>query len=173
MTGHSEFGRSRPRYRTWRAVRGRPDRPHCLVVVPQHDVQPGLLRNVVGVERYEERMLAMLLQLHARRIHVVFCSARPSPGIVEYYPGASSPVFPMSHSQPRLTMVSCDDLSTIDRKLLERPGCLQRIPMVARSRRARSSMNTTDIERKLAVDSRSRCWAIRRISTTWVEVRQP
>ena len=41
-----------------------PAAPHCLVVVPSMSFDQQLLRNVVGVEHYEERLLAMLLQLH-------------------------------------------------------------------------------------------------------------
>ena len=114
------------------------------------------LAAVVGVEHYEERMLAMLLQLHTPQIHVVFCSsATISEEIVEYYLSLI-PGVPMSHSRPRLTMVSCDDLSPrpLTEKLLERPGCLRRIhDELARSKAgAIVCMNTTDIERKLAVE---------------------
>jgi hypothetical protein len=157
MTGHSEFEALEAALpdmaRTFVADQ---TAPHCLVVVPSMTFNQELLRNVVGVEHYEERMLAMLLQLHTPQIHVVFCSsATISDEIVEYYLSLI-PGVPMSHSRPRLTMISCDDLSPrpLTEKLLERPSCLRRIhDELARSKAgAIVCMNTTDLERKLAVE---------------------
>ena len=157
MTGHSEFEALEAALPDMaRSFVADQTAPHCLVVVPSMTFNQELLRNVVGVEHYEERMLAMLLQLHTPQIHVVFCSsATISEEIVEYYLSLI-PGVPMSHSRPRLTMVSCDDLSPrpLTEKLLERPGCLRRIhDELARSKAgAIVCMNTTDIERKLAVE---------------------
>jgi hypothetical protein len=157
MNGHSEFEALEAALpdmaRTFVADQ---TAPHCLVVVPSMTFNQELLRNVVGVEHYEERMLAMLLQLHTPQIHVVFCSsATISEEIVEYYLSLI-PGVPLSHSRPRLTMVSCDDLSPrpLTEKLLERPNCLRRIHHeLARSKAgAIVCMNTTDLERKLAVE---------------------
>ena len=39
------------------------DARYCLVVVPSMTFDQELLQNVLGVEHYEERLLAMLLQL--------------------------------------------------------------------------------------------------------------
>jgi len=157
MTGHSEFEALEAALPDMaRSFVADQTAPHCLVVVPSMTFNQELLRNVVGVEHYEERTLAMLLQLHTPQIHVVFCSsATISEEIVEYYLSLI-PGVPMSHSRPRLTMVSCDDLSPrpLTEKLLERPGCLRRIhDELARSKAgAIVCMNTTDIERKLAVE---------------------
>ena len=60
---------------------------------------------------------------------MVFCSSAPiTDVIVEYYLDLI-PGVPVSHSRPRLTMISCDDLShrPLTEKLLERPGRLREI----------------------------------------------
>jgi hypothetical protein len=132
------------------------DRPACLVVVPSMSFDQQLLRNVLGVEHYEERLLALLLQLHSPRMHVVYCSSAPIPEVVvEYYLGLI-PAVPLSHSRSRLTMVSCDDLShrPLTEKLLERPWRLEEVK--AALGRCGSggilSMITTGLERKLAAE---------------------
>lgn len=130
--------------------------PHCLVVVPSMSFDQDLLRNVVGVEHYEERLLAMLLQLHSPHVHVVFCSSAPVPEVIVDYYLDLIPGVPSSHSRPRLTMVSCDDLShrPLTEKLLERPARLREIREALSRCRAGAivCMNTTDLERALAVE---------------------
>lgn len=129
---------------------------HTLVIVPSMSFDQHLLRNVVGVEHYEERLLAMLLQLHGRHMHLVFCSSAPIPEVVvDYYLGLI-PGVPESHSRPRLTMVSCDDLSRrpLTAKLLERPARLRQIrEVVARTDTAALvCMNTVELEHRLALE---------------------
>lgn len=130
--------------------------PQCLVVVPSMSFDQQLLRNVVGVEHYEERLLAMILQLHSPQMHVIFCSSAPiSEEVVEYYLDLI-PGVPVSHSRPRLTMISCDDLShrPLSEKLLERPGRLREVreAMVRCQAAALVCMNTTVLERRLATE---------------------
>lgn len=133
-----------------------PDAPQCLVIVPSMSFDQELLKNVLGVEHYEERLLAMLLQLHSPPMHVIFCSSAPiSDVIVDYYLDLI-PGVPSSHARSRLTMISCDDLSRrpLTEKLLERPARLAEIKQVlSRSQiAALVCMNTTGLERKLAVE---------------------
>jgi hypothetical protein len=127
---------------------------HCLVVVPSMTFDQELLQNVLGVEYYEERLLAVLLQLCSPHMHVVFCSSAPiSEEIVEYYLDLI-PGVPISHSRPRLTMLTCDDRSPVPltRKLLDRPARLREIQdaMAGSMTAAITCMNTTYLERELA-----------------------
>lgn len=127
---------------------------HCLVVVPSMTFDQELLQNVVGVEHYEERLLAVLLQLASPYLQVVFCSSTPvSEEIVEYYLDLI-PGVPVTHSRPRLTMLTCDDRSPrpLTEKLLERPARLREIREVVDTCGSAGivCMNTTDLERDLA-----------------------
>ena len=130
------------------------DARYCLVVVPSMTFDQELLQNVLGVEHYEERLLAMLLQLTAPNLQVVFCSSAPiAEEIVEYYLDLI-PGVPVVHSRPRLTMVTCDDRSprSLTEKLMERPARLREIREVLRSCVAGGivCMNTTERERQLS-----------------------
>lgn len=128
----------------------------CLVVVPSMSFDQQLLRNVVGVEHYEERLLAMLLQLHGPQMHVVFCSSAPISEVVVQYYLDLIPGVPVASSRPRLTMISCDDLShrPLTEKLLERPGRLREIreAVAGAGATALVCMNTTRLERRLAME---------------------
>ena len=115
-----------------------PEALQCLVIVPSMSFDQELLKNVLGVEHYEERLLAMLLQL-LLAMHVIFCSSAPIADVtVDYYLGLI-PGVPSSHARSRLTMISCDDLSRrpADRKLLERPARLAEIKRHCRTPRSR------------------------------------
>ena len=101
----------------------------ALVVVPSQSYDPALLSKVVGVNHYEERLLALLLGLDNPNLSIVFCSSLPVVAeIVEYYLGLI-PGVPLSKSRPRVTMVSCDDPSMrpLAEKLLASPMSLDRI----------------------------------------------
>lgn len=135
-------------------ARGADDARYCLVVVPSMTFDQELLQNVVGVEHYEERLLAMLLQLTAPNLQVVFCSSAPiAEEIVEYYLDMI-PGVPVVHSRPRLTMITCDDRSprSLTEKLLERPARLREIRDVLAGCAAGGivCMNTTELERRLS-----------------------
>lgn len=127
---------------------------HCIVVVPSMTFDQELLQNVLGIEHYEERLLAMLLQLCAPQMQVVFCSSAPiSEEIVEYYLDLI-PGVPITHSRARLTMLTCDDRSPrpLTAKLLERPTRIREISEVIATCKTAGivCMNTTDLERQLA-----------------------
>lgn len=129
------------------------DRP-CVVVVPSMTFDQELLGNVLGIEHYEERLLAMLLQLVYPRLQLVFCSSMPiAEEIVEYYLDLI-PGVPVTHSRGRLTMLTCDDNSPrpLTVKLLERPDLLQQIrdAVTGATSTGMVSMNTTAVERELA-----------------------
>ncbi|MEZ5187029.1 MAG: peptide ligase PGM1-related protein [Candidatus Nanopelagicales bacterium] len=157
MSRHSEFEAIEAALPDMvRAFEADPHAAYCLVVVPSMSFDQQLLRNVLGVEHYEERLLAMLLQLHGPRMHVVFCSSAAIPDVIVDYYLDLIPGVPVSHSRPRLTMISCDDLSRrpLTEKLLERPPRLREIKAVLASCRLGGivAMNTTDLERELAVE---------------------
>jgi hypothetical protein len=130
------------------------DDSYCLVVVPSMSFDQQLLQNVLGVEHYEERLLALLLQLHTPSMRMVFCSSARIPEVVVQYYLNLIPGVPASHSRARLTMISCDDLSArpLTEKLLERPGRMREIKdAVTKSANAGMvCMNTTALERRLA-----------------------
>jgi hypothetical protein len=132
------------------------DAAQCLVVVPSMSFDQELLKNVLGIEHYEERLLAMLLQLHNPTMHVIFCSSAPISEVVVSYYLDLIPGVPATHAAARLTMISCDDLShrPLTEKLLERPGRLREIKeaMSRSSVAALVCMNTTSLERKLAAE---------------------
>ncbi len=127
---------------------------YCLVVVPSMSFDQQLLQNVVGVEHYEERLLALLLQLHSPTMRLVFCSSARIPEVVVGYYLNLIPGVPVSHSRARLTMISCDDLSSrpLTEKLLERPGRMREIraALEMSADAGLVCMNTTALERKLA-----------------------
>lgn len=157
MTGHSEFEALEAALPDMaRTFVSDQTAAHCLVVVPSMSFDQELLRNVVGIGHYEERLLAMLLQLHTPQIHVIFCSSATIPDVIVDYYLDLIPGVPVSHSRPRLTMVSCDDLShrPLTEKLLERPARLREIKEALSGARAAAivCMNTTGLERKLAVE---------------------
>ncbi len=137
-----------------RSVAGSGQDRHCLVVVPSMTFDQELLQNVLGVDHYEERLLAMLLQLVAPTMQVVFCSSAPvAEEIVEYYLDLI-PGVPVIHSRPRLTMITCDDRSPrpLTQKLLERPARLREISELVGpcSSAGIVCMNTTALEQELA-----------------------
>lgn len=137
-----------------RTVATQPSERHCIVVVPSMTFDQELLQNVLGIEHYEERLLAMLLQLCSPHMQVVFCSsASISEDIVEYYLNLI-PGVPITHSRPRLTMITCDDHTPrpLTQKLLERPGRLREIRDVIATCRTAGivCMNTTSWEAELS-----------------------
>lgn len=131
-----------------------PGQPLALVILPSMTFDQQLLRNVLGIQHYEERQLALLLQLRDPHMHLVFCSSMAiSDEIVEYYLDLI-PAVPVSNSRRRLTMVSCDDPSPrpLTEKLLERPDLLREIESAVAGIPTRGlvPMNTTTMERDLA-----------------------
>jgi hypothetical protein len=139
-----------------RDVASEPEGHHAIVVVPSLSFDSAMLAKVPGVSHYEERLLAMLLQLRSPRIRLVFCSSVPiADSIVDYYLGLI-PAVPVPHSRARLTMISCDDPSArpLSQKLLERADRLDQIRAAVAGARAVGLVcnNTTRLERALAVE---------------------
>lgn len=139
-----------------REYQAHPSGHHAIVVVPSLSFDAQLLSKVTGVSHYEERLLAMVMQLRSPRVRVVFCSSMPvSEAVVDYYLGLI-PGVPLSHSRARLSMVSCDDPRPVplSQKLLERPAALDRIRAAISGARAVGLVcnNTTRLERALAVE---------------------
>ena len=128
--------------------------PLALVIVPSMSFDQQLLRNVLGIQYYEERQLALLLQLRDPQMHLVYCSSTHiSDEIVDYYLDLI-PAVPASNSRRRLTMVACDDTEPVPltQKLLDRPDLLRRIESAVAGipHRGVVAMNTTALEGELA-----------------------
>jgi len=126
----------------------------ALVVVPSQSYDAALLAKVVGINHYEERLLALLLDLEDPSLHLVFCTSLPIPQeVVDYYLGLI-PGVPLATARSQVTMVSCDDASLrpLTEKLLDRPDRLDLIRS-ATGRAGVAGMTcavTTDLERRLS-----------------------
>jgi hypothetical protein len=128
----------------------------ALVVVPSQTYDPALLSKVVGINHYEERLLALLLSLDDPHLRIVFCSSLPiPPDIVDHYLGLIADV-PPSESRTRVTMVSCNDPSTqpLTEKLLGHPACLDLIRSVTSRVEAAGLLCaiTTELEGRLSAE---------------------
>lgn len=137
-----------------RAYQGDPDGQHAIVVVPSLTFDMELLARVPGIAHYEERLLAMLLQLRHPRVLLVFVTSLPiADEIVDYYLGMI-PGVPVPQARARLTMVTCDDPRPmpLTAKLLAHPEALARIRAAIAPAQAVGLVtnNTTGLERELA-----------------------
>ena len=150
-----------------------PEAPQCLVIVPSMSFDQELLKNVLGSNTTRNACWpcpAVAQPGHARHLLFQRAHRRRDRGLP---PGASSPASPRRTRGPRLTMISCDDLS---RRPLTEPftgaPCPPRrdqtgTPQIA----ALVCMNTTGLERKLAVELGLPLIGNRRTSTIGVQIR--
>jgi hypothetical protein len=132
----------------------RPDDRIALVIVPSQSYDAALLSTVVGVHHYEERLLALLLDLEDPNLRIVYCSSLPiPPEVVDHYLGLI-PGVPLAESRSRVTLVSCGDASMrpLTTKLLSHPARLEAIRSVTRLVEVTGLLcaTTTDLERRLS-----------------------
>lgn len=129
--------------------------PKTIVVIPSLTLDQEILRNVNGVNFYEERMLCMLMLLRMPRTHVVYVTSMPiDPVIIDYYlhqlPGITG-----CHARKRLHLLSCYDASPValTQKILQRPKLIESISnSIPFGHLAHITFfNVTDQERTLAV----------------------
>jgi hypothetical protein len=134
----------------------RPGDPLALVVVPSQSYDTALLSRVVGVNHYEERLLALLMSLDNPNVRIVFCSSLPiPPEVVDHYLGLI-PGVPLAASRPRVTLVSCHDASMrpLTEKLLSSRACLETIRSVTKRVDVTGLVcaTTTDLEGRLSAE---------------------
>ncbi|MBX7104281.1 MAG: ATP-grasp domain-containing protein [Gemmataceae bacterium] len=134
-----------------------PDRlaAHTIIVIPSLTLDVDELAALSGATHYEERMLCMLMLLRMPKANVVYVTSEPiSPTIIDYYlhllPGV-----PVNHARRRLTLLSCNDGSSmpLSQKMLARPRLLERIKAAIPNPSAAhiTCFNATDLERALAL----------------------
>ena len=144
--------------RSFRTIFSDPALPRSVLIVPSLSLDQEVLAKISGAHHYEERMLCLLLLLRMPRTRVIYVSSTPiSDTIIDYYlhmlPGV-----PSVHARHRLTLVSCNDDSSIPltRKILDRPHVLERIresiPDLASAHM--TCFAVTELERKLALTLR-------------------
>jgi hypothetical protein len=134
-----------------------PDRlaPKTVVVVPSLTLDRVMLDKLAGHIYYEERMLCLLMLLRMPNTRVIYLTSVPvDPVIIDYYlhllPGITG-----SHATKRLTMVSCNDASSISltEKILQRKRLIKRIKGSIPTDHAAHLVcfNVTAFEKRLAV----------------------
>jgi hypothetical protein len=102
-----------------------------VVVVPSATFLIAELRKIVGIARYEERLLCLLLLLAQPRLRMVYVTSLPvDPAIVDYYLGFLPDP---AGARRRLTMLTLDDpgLEALSPKLVGRPDVLAQIAEAA------------------------------------------
>jgi hypothetical protein len=102
-----------------------------IVVVPSATFAIAELRKIVGIARYEERLLCMLLLLRRPGMRVVYVSSLPiDPVIVDYY---LSFLPDPEHARSRLTLLTLDDPrpEALATKLAARPDVLDAMASAA------------------------------------------
>ncbi|HWC13546.1 MAG TPA: peptide ligase PGM1-related protein [Actinomycetota bacterium] len=99
----------------------------CIVVLPSLTFPVEELRKIIGISRYEERLLCLVLLLDQPELEVVFVTSLPvDPVVVDYY---LSFLRDPAGGRRRLTMVSLDDPDPrpLSEKLLQQPAAMDRL----------------------------------------------
>jgi hypothetical protein len=102
-----------------------------IVVVPSATFALAELQKIVGIARYEERLLCMLLWLRKPGLRMVYVTSLPvDPAIVDYYLGF---VPDPAGARARLTMITLEDPDpeALAPKLVHRPEVLDAIAAAA------------------------------------------
>jgi hypothetical protein len=102
-----------------------------IVVLPSATFDIAELRKIIGIARYEERLLCMLLLLRRPEIRMVYVTSLPiDPAIVDYY---LSFLPDPEHARSRLTVLTLDDPApeALATKLVHRPDVLEAIAAAA------------------------------------------
>ncbi|MDQ3877153.1 MAG: peptide ligase PGM1-related protein [Actinomycetota bacterium] len=98
-----------------------------IVVLPSITFPAEELRKIVGIVRYEERLLCLLLWLRNPALRIVFVTSMPvAPEVLDYYLAFLPDP---EDARRRLTMVSLDrsDTTALSQKLVDDPVALERI----------------------------------------------
>jgi hypothetical protein len=102
-----------------------------IVVVPSATFALAELQKIVGIARYEERLLCLLLWLRRPRLRMVYVTSLPvDPAVLDYYLGFLPDPADARH---RLTMVTLDDRDpeALAPKLARRPDVLDAVAAAA------------------------------------------
>ncbi len=137
-------------------LRADPAYPHTSVIVPSLSVNQEELAKVTGAAFYEERLLFALIRLRNPNAQLIYITSQPvHPDIVDYYLHFLDGVS-VSQARRRLKLFSVCDGSAraLTEKILERPRLLERVRqcIVDRERAYLTCYNSTDLERRLAVE---------------------
>jgi PGM1 C-terminal domain len=124
-----------------------------IVVLPSITFPVEELRKIVGIGRYEERLLCLLLLLHRPQVRMVFVTSLSiDPVVIEYYLSfLDDPV----GARDRLTLVTLDEPEplSLSEKLLGRPDKLAEISAaIAGSVSYLLPFNVTAAERAIAIE---------------------
>lgn len=127
---------------------------HDILVVPSLTLDQRGLKNIKGINHYEERLLFSLIRLQNPGTRLIYVTSQPiHPSIIDYYLHLL-PGIPFSHARSRLLLLSVYDSSykSLTQKILERPRLMQRIKQALRPNRSfMTCFNSTELERDLAV----------------------
>ena len=107
-------------------------RAATIVVLPSITFPSSALRKIIGIERYEERLLCFALLLREPTLEIVYPTSMPiDPAIVDYY---LSFLDDPDSARRRLHQVSLGDPAprALSAKLLERPEALAQIKAAVR-----------------------------------------
>jgi hypothetical protein len=123
-----------------------------IVALPSVTFPPSELRKIVGIERYDERLLCLLLLLRAPQIRMVFVtSARVDDFVADYY---LSLLDDPAGARERVTFVHLDDEEprALSEKLLQHPDALEQIRAAVGSDENAFILpfNVTELERDVA-----------------------
>ena len=136
---------------------------HTLIILPSLSFPVSELAKITAIERYEERLLYLLLELADPSRHIVYITSLPiDPTIVDYY----LRFLPDPHdARERLTLVSLGHFSgrSLACDLVDDPAALERV----RGALARSDgpavilpFNVTDAEHRIALALRTPLFAV-------------
>jgi hypothetical protein len=102
-----------------------------IVVIPSATFALAELQKIIGIARYEERLLCLLLWLRRPRLRMVYVTSLPvDPDIVDYYLGFLPDP---EDARRRLTMLTLDDPDpeALAPKLVRRPDVLDAVGAAA------------------------------------------
>lgn len=123
----------------------------CIVVLPSITFPVEELRKIIGIGRYEERLLCMLLLLRAPKLEMVFISSLTvDPVVIDYY---LSFLDDPEGARSRLRLIALDDTHPLplSEKLLSREDLLGEISSFTAGKDAYLlPFNVTAAERALA-----------------------
>jgi hypothetical protein len=126
-----------------------------LVVLPSLSFPASELAKITAIERYEERLLYLLLELADPAVHLVYVTSLPiDPAIIDYYLRFLDDP---QDARGRLTLLSLGGFSGqgLARDLAADAGALARLRTLLNTRDGRTVIlpfNVTDAERRIALE---------------------